>query len=425
MANIQIPYSREFITVEIPDENLEGVLESKAHYFQATEDQETIVRNALKNPVDSPPLGELVKGKEKIVLITSDHTRPVPSKITLPILLEEIRKENPKANITILIATGFHRPTTKEEMIDKFGEEIVKSEKIVVHDCRDEKQIVKVGTLPSGGELWLNKIAMEADLLIAEGFIEPHFFAGFSGGRKSILPGIAGKNTVLANHCSKFIASEYSRTGILKRNPIHKDMKFAAQAAKLAFILNVVIDNEKKIIHAVAGDSLTAHEAGCKFVEELASVKAKPADIVITSNGGYPLDQNIYQSVKSMTAAEASSKENAIIIVVSACNDGHGGEGFYNTFKNASGPQEVMDRIMKIPMEETIPDQWESQILARILIHHEVILVTDQCDPQLIKSMHMTHAKTLKEALEIAKKKKGKNATITVIPDGVSVIVQE
>lgn len=425
MEAIQIPYSRKFITVEIPDKNLEGILESKAHHFQSTEDQETIVRNALKNPVDSPPLGELVKGKEKIVLITSDHTRPVPSKITLPILLEEIRRGNPKANITILIATGFHRLTTKKELIDKFGEEIVKREKIVIHDCRDEKQIVKVGTLPSGGELWLNKIAMEADLLIAEGFIEPHFFAGFSGGRKSILPGIAGENTVLANHCSKFIASEYSRTGILKGNPIHKDMKFAAQSARLAFILNVVIDSEKKIIHAVAGNSVTAHEAGCKFVEKMASVKAKPADIVITSNGGYPLDQNIYQSVKSMTAAEASSKKDSIIIVVSACNDGHGGEGFYNTFKNASGPQEVMDRIMKIPMEETIPDQWESQILARILIHHEVIVVTDQCDPQLIKNMHMTHANTIQEALEIAKKKKGENATITVIPDGVSVIVQK
>lgn len=425
MATIKIPYSRKHITLDIPDENLEGVLESKAHNFKVSEDEETIVKNALKNPIDSLPLRELAKDKEKIVLITSDHTRPVPSKVTLPILLEEIRRGNPQADITILIATGFHRPTTREEMIDKFGEEIVNNEKIVNHDCRDEKQIAKVGILPSGGELWLNKLAMEADLLISEGFIEPHFFAGFSGGRKSILPGIAGKNTVLANHCSKFIDSENSRTGILKENPIHKDMLFAAKAAKLSFILNVVIDSEKKIIHAVAGDSKTAHQEGCKFAENLASVKIKPADIVITSNGGYPLDQNIYQSVKGMTAAEASSKKDSIIIMASACNDGHGGEGFYQTFKEASRPQEVMDEILKTPMEETIPDQWESQILARILIDHEVILVTDQCDPQIIKDMHMTHAKTLKEALEIAQKKKGKDAKITVIPDGVSVIVQK
>ncbi|RBP46972.1 nickel-dependent lactate racemase [Garciella nitratireducens] len=425
MPTISIPYSRKFITAEIPDENLEGILESEAHDFKTNKDQESIVREALKNPMDCPPLTELVKGKKNIVLITSDHTRPVPSKITIPILLEEIRKGNPEAQITILIATGFHRPTTKEEMIDKFGEEIVKKEKIINHDCRQKEQIVKVGILPSGGELWLNKLAVEADLLIGEGFIEPHFFAGFSGGRKSILPGIAGENTVLANHCSKFIASEHSRTGVLKDNPIHKDMLFAAQAAKLSFILNVVIDSQKKIIYAVAGDSRTAHEEGCKFVENLASVKAKPADIVITSNGGYPLDQNIYQSVKSMTAAEASSKEDSIIIVVSACNDGHGGEGFYQTFKNAFSAQQVMDQIMKTPMEETIPDQWESQILARILIHHEVIFVTDQCNPQIIKDMHMNHANTLQEALSMAKKKKGENATITVIPDGVSVIVQK
>lgn len=425
MATVKIPYSREYITLSIPDENLEGILESKAHHFKANEDQETIVRNALKSPIDSPALRELTKNKQKIVLITSDHTRPVPSKITLPILLEEIRAGSPEADITILIATGFHRPTTREEMIDKFGQDIVNNEKIVNHECRDKEMMVKVGILPSGGELWLNKIAMEADLLISEGFIEPHFFAGFSGGRKSVLPGVAGKTTVLANHCSKFIASDSSRTGILSENPIHKDMMFAAEAAQLAFILNVVIDSEKKIIYAVAGDKVTAHQEGCKFVTDLASVDAKPADIVITSNGGYPLDQNIYQAVKGMTAAEASAKENGVIIIAAACNDGHGGEDFYQTFLKASGPQEIMDTIMKTPMEETAPDQWESQILSRILINHKVILVTDQCDPQMIEDMYMIHAKTIEDALDIAREIKGQDARITLIPDGVSVIVKK
>lgn len=425
MTKVKIPYSREFIPLDIPDKNIEGILESTAHHFKPDEDQESLVKNALENPIDSLLLRELAKGKEKIVLITSDHTRPVPSKITLPILLEEIRKGNPQADITILIATGFHRSTTREEMIDKFGKEIVDHEKIINHDCRDQQQLIKVGILPSGGELWLNKLAMEADLLLSEGFIEPHFFAGFSGGRKSVLPGIAGETTVLSNHCSKFISSKHSRTGSLKENPIHRDMMFAAKKAKLSFILNVVIDNQKKIIHAVAGDSLGAHQAGCQFVEDLASVKAKPADIVITSNGGYPLDQNIYQAVKGMTAAEASSKKDSLIIIAAACNDGHGGQGFYETFRNASGPQEVMEEILKTPMEKTKPDQWESQILARILMEHEVILVSDQCDPQIIKDMHMSYAKSLEEALDIARRQKGKDAKITLIPDGVSVIVKK
>ncbi|TCQ03249.1 nickel-dependent lactate racemase [Serpentinicella alkaliphila] len=420
---VKIPYSRGFVDLEVKDTNLLGVLESKAHHFKTEDDQETIVRKALESPISSPRLKDLAKEKNNIVIITSDHTRPVPSKITLPILLEEIRSGNPTADITILIATGFHRLTTREEMINKFGEDIVNNEKLVNHDCWDDKNLVDVGILPSGGKLILNKLAMEADLLVAEGFIEPHFFAGFSGGRKSVLPGVASGTTVLANHCSKFIASEFARTGWLEGNPIHKDMLFAAEAANLAFILNVVIDADKKVINAFAGNRVLAHETGCKFVTELASVKSIPADIVITSNGGYPLDQNIYQAVKGMTAAEATANEDAVIIIAAACNDGHGGKAFYDTFVENPTPQSIMDKILQIPMESTIPDQWESQILARVLIKHKVILVTDQCDPQLVRDMKMIHAYTLDEALKMAYEIKGQNATVTVVPDGVSVIV--
>jgi nickel-dependent lactate racemase len=425
MTIVKIPYSKGFIDLEVSERNLIGVLESKAHHFKTEDDQVTIAKKALQNPIGSPRLRELAKGKNNIVIITSDHTRPVPSKITMPLLLEEIRSGNPDADITILIATGFHRLTTHEEMVNKFGEEIVKNEKFVNHDCRDKNSLVDVGILPSGGKLILNKLAMEADLLVAEGFIEPHFFAGFSGGRKSVLPGVASGTTVLANHCSKFIASEYARAGTLEGNPLHKDMVYAAEAANLAFILNVVIDSEKRIINAFAGHRTAAHETGCEFVSELASVKAQPADIAITSNGGYPLDQNIYQSVKGMTAAEATAKENGVIIIAAACNDGHGGEAFYNTFLENPTAQSIMDKIMQIPMESTIPDQWESQILARILIKYKVILVTDQCDPKMVTDMHMLHAYTLEEALKMAYEIKGADATVTVVPDGVSVIVQK
>jgi nickel-dependent lactate racemase len=284
--------------------------------------------------------------------------------------------------------------------------------------------MISAGTLPSGGELLLNKLAMETELLISEGFIEPHFFAGFSGGRKSVLPGVASAKTVMANHCSEFIASEYARSGVLENNPLHMDMLYAAKQAKLAFIFNVVIDSEKNVIKAFAGDSELAHLEGCKFVMELASVKAVKADIAISTNGGYPLDQNIYQSVKGMTAAEATCKENGVIIMVSACNDGHGGQSFYDNIANASSPREVLDRVIKVGRNETAPDQWEFQILARILDKFTVIFVTDMCDPCMIKKMHMQHAFTFEEALERALEIKGQDATITVIPDGVSVVVR-
>ena len=359
-----------------------------------------------------------------MVIITSDHTRPVPSKITLPIILRRIRKANPNIDIKILIATGFHRPTTREEMINKFGREIVENETIINHVSTDDSSLVHVGTLPSGGDLILNKLAIEAELLIAEGFIESHFFAGFSGGRKSVLPGIASAKTIMANHCSEFIASPNARTGILKNNPVHKDMLYAAQKAKLAFILNVVIDGEKNIINAFAGDSAEAHLTGCEFVLDIAKVDKKLSDIAVVTNGGYPLDQNIYQAVKGMTAAEATCKEGGVIIMIAACNDGHGGQSFYDNVAGVKTPRELLERIAKVPRNETVPDQWEFQILSRTLDKYTVFIVSDMCDPEMIKNMHMNHAYTFNEALEKAYEIKGKNSKVVVIPDGVSVIVR-
>lgn len=423
MKQVRLPYGKEFIELEVGDDV--DILVSQAGDFKAEKSQEDLVRDALAHPIGTEKLSELVKGKKTITIISSDHTRPVPSAITMPILLEEIGSTNPDAEITILIATGFHRPTTHEELVAKYGQEIVDNEHIVVHKSGVDEDMVELDTLPSGGRLLLNKYAINTDLLIAEGFIEPHFFAGFSGGRKSVLPGVASEKTVLANHCSKFIASDYSRTGILKENPIHKDMEFAAEQAKLAFILNVVIDAEKKIINAFAGDRVKAHFEGTEFVRGLSTIDGVNADIAITSNGGYPLDQNVYQSVKSMTAAEAAAADDGVIIEVSRCNDGHGGESFYKTFKEAATPKDVEDRVLQIPMEETIPDQWEIQILARILVRHKVIFVTDPENRQLIEDMHMTYAESLEEALRMAKEIKGEDAKIAFVPDGVSVIVNK
>lgn len=206
----------------------------------------------------------------------------------MPLLLEEIRRNNPDAGITILIATGMHRPTTDDELREKLGDSIVEQEKIVVHKAEKEEDMAYFGILPSGGELWLNCLVKEADLVVAEGFVEPHFFAGFSGGRKSILPGIAAKRTVLYNHNARFVGDEKARQGNLQDNPIHRDMLFAAKAAKLSFILNVLIDEKKCVKAAFAGNLESAHEAGCQLCRKWTGVKAAKADIAITSNGGYP-----------------------------------------------------------------------------------------------------------------------------------------
>lgn len=417
-----IPYHKTHIQIEIPDKNFVCSLVSHSENYKRNGSEQEIVERALDNPIGSKSLEELVQGKRCMVIISSDHTRPVPSRVTMPIILRRIREANPDIKITILIATGFHRPTTRQELIDRYGEEIVERENIVVHRSRDD-EMADLGTLPSGGKLLLNKVAIDTDLLIAEGFIEAHFFAGFSGGRKAVLPGIASATTVMANHCSEFIASPYARTGLLEDNPIHRDMLYAAAQAKLAFILNVVIDAKKEVIAAFAGDSQKAHVKGCEFVLNISQVKKNPTDIVITTNGGYPLDQNIYQSVKGMTAAEANCRAGGVIIMVAGLSDGHGGESFCKMVTEAKSPQKLLEEISHIPRNETKPDQWEAQILCRILSKYKVIMVTDMCDERLILGMHMEHAKTFDEALARAFEIKGENATVSLIPDGVSVIV--
>jgi len=428
MTRIKLPYGRGVLSTDIPTKRIRGIFEpkycqGKDQPAEAVTGESAFVEEALAVPIASSRLQELARGKRRIVIISSDHTRPVPSRITMPLLLAEIRRGNPNAEITILVATGFHRATTGEELRERFGEEVIKMARVVVHDCSDQKNLVYLGKLPSGGDLVLNRLAVEADLLTAEGFIEPHLFAGFSGGRKSVLPGIASRDTIMANHCAGFIAHPHCRAGILDDNPIHKDMLYAAQAARLAFILNVVLDSGKRIIKAFAGHYNEAHLQGCRYVQDLSGVKAASADIVITTNGGYPLDQNVYQAVKCMTAAEAICKEKGVIIAVSQCSDGHGGTDFYETFVNAARVEDIMRDIVARPADKTVADQWQSQLLARILLKYNVIMVTD-APREMIEKMKMKWAPSVQEALKMAENILGNaQATITVIPDGVAVIV--
>ena len=419
---ITLPYGKGTVSADVPESRLVGVFRSSLPVAAA--DPVAEVERALDAPIGSPRLEELAKDAKTCVVIASDHTRPVPSKVLMPSLLARLRRGNPSIDVTILIATGFHRLTTRDELVAKFGEDIVARERIVVHDSGDAASLVDAGTLPSGGKLLVNRLVMAADLVCSEGFIEPHFFAGFSGGRKSVLPGVVSRTTVLANHCAEFIASPFARTGNLEGNPIHRDMLFAAKTARLAFILNVVIDGEKRIVKAFAGDREQAHAAGCAFLKDIARVRVPVSDIVVTSNGGYPLDQNVYQSVKGMSAAEAVCRDGGVIVMCASCADGAGGESFRRNLTEAKTPRELLDRIAQVPRDKTEPDQWEFQILARVLDRHTVIVVTRDCDHAMLNGMHLETASTLDEALARATARAGADARIAVIPDGVSVIAE-
>ncbi len=425
MKEILFPYGKTKLAYSFEEKELAGVLTAELEQYVPQGSPRELVEKALQNPIGTPPLKELARGKKNIVIIASDHTRPVPSKVILPPMLREIRAGSPDAKITILIATGCHRETTKQELVDKFGAEFVEKEHIYIHDCDESEKLRNIGTLPSGGECEINTIALDADLLLAEGFIEPHFFAGFSGGRKSVLPGVAGRTTVLSNHCSEFIDSEYARTGILENNPIHEDMLWAAKQAKLAFIVNVVLDGEKNAIYAVAGAPEMAHKDGVAFLNALCGAKAVPADVVITTNGGYPLDQNVYQAVKGMTAAEATVKEGGVIVMLAKSNDGIGGDHFYHQLADEPDIEKTMALFLSRGRKETVPDQWQTQILLRILQHAKVVYVSEMEDA-LVEKMHMTPAHSIQEALKIAKDLLGtEDVKIAAIPDGVSVIVRK
>ena len=420
---IKIPYGKTFQTLNI-EEGFE-LLESKIQELEAGADGGAIVRAAMDSPIGSPKLRELAAGKKNAVLIISDHTRPVPSKDIVPFMLEELRAGNPDIEITMLVATGCHRGTTPEELVHKLGEDIVSREHIVVHDC-DSSPLTDLGPLPSGARLVVNSLVAQADLVVSEGFIEPHFFAGYSGGRKSILPGVCSRVTVLGNHCADFIDDPKARMGVIDGNPINRDMERAARMAKLAYIVNVIVNEAHEVVAAFAGDPIEAHHAGCAYLARYCEVEQKQkADIVITSNGGAPLDQNAYQAVKGLTTAADAAADGAALIICAECADGIGGDSFYKALSECANPVELLEDIRRVPMDETVPDQWQYQILARILEKHHVYFVARKDMEEAVNAMKMEYAPSLEEAYARARALKGASARVAVIPNGVSLIIKQ
>lgn len=412
---IMLPYGRASIVYEA---SASRVITSGINQLAPAGDGQMIVQRAMAEPYGGQTLAALAAGKKSACIIISDHTRPVPSQDILPPMLRELRMGNPDIDVTLLVATGCHRSTTPAELRQKLGS-IADEEKTVIHDAFDLTKNVFLGTLPSGAPLLIDRCAAETELLISEGFIEPHFFAGFSGGRKSVLPGICASQTVYANHCSAFIDSPYARTGVLEGNPIHLDMLAAAHMAKLQYLVNAVIDAKHRTVAAFAGDFELAHAAGVAFLRSHCMVHPIPGDVVITTNGGAPLDQNLYQCVKALTAAEATARPGADIILCAEMADGIGGDQFYHDMIACENPSALYRKYLQTPQAETHADQWQTQILCRILMHHRVIVVTRPQMQSVIEAMKMCYAPDLQTALSMTN-----GGDITVVPDGVSVWIQ-
>lgn len=419
---VHMPYGKTLLSLDLPDDRVVAILQSKS--FNALLDEKKIIQDALNNPVGCSRLVDLSLNRRSVCIIVSDYTRATPNRLLLPPIIESLKEAGVKTGeIKILVAYGLHKPAPRELLKEFLGAEIIEEMEVIDHDAEREADLVHIGKTSFGTKLSVNRHVVNSDLVILTGLIEPHFFAGYSGGRKSILPGVAGREAIFNNHGYRMIMHPLARYGVLEGNPIHEDMVESIKMIKREmYVVNVVIDKGHRVVGAFAGDVFEAHLRGVRFLDEHVRVKSPmKADIVVTSNGGYPLDRDLYQAVKGMATGELVVRDGGVIIVFAECIDGvgRGHEEFYRLMAEAKSPDEVLERIKR---EEPIKDQWEAQILARILKTAKIILVTKNIKHNVIEEMHMVPASSPEEAIEEAYKIAGEKPNIIVIPEGPYVI---
>ncbi len=390
------------------------------------EDPINAIRNAIKNPRGTPSLKKIVKRKKgikSVCIVVSDATRPVPSHLLLKGLLKELSAYGLQEDkILVLIATGLHRASRKDEIERILGENLTSNVKIVNHIARDKNSLAYLGNTINNIPLYINKHYYESDLKILTGYVEPHFFFGFSGGRKSIVPGIAGAETILANHSAENIASPNARFGIYKNNPMAENSTEFAKLVGVDFVVNVSINEKHEITQVAAGDLERVHKKLVNYqLKHIFKEVQEPFDIVVCGNGGYPLDLNLYQAVKSMAIGEMAVKKNGTIISVNECVDGIGGgqDEFKELLFSEMSPEEIYKKVLN--KEIVVPDQWETQVLTRIMMMAEVYIVSKLKEDE-IGNIGLKHAKTVEEAIRKSLNKHGSKAKILFLPNGPQIL---
>jgi nickel-dependent lactate racemase len=413
---VRLAYGKEGLAVEVPADAV--VIEPK--YVPGLPDEQAALREALRQPINSPPLRQIAKPGNRVTVVHTDITRATPNDRILPPLLAELEAAGVKReDITLLNALGTHRFQTPEELKAMLGADIVANYRCLQHDGYDDANLVPMGKTRLGHDVRINRHFVEADVRILTGFIEPHFFAGFSGGPKGVLPSIAGAESVVSNHGARMIGDPKSTWGITRGNPIWEEMLEAARMTKPSFLLNVSMNRDKQITGVFAGEMAAAHEAGCKFVGSCAMVPVPaPFDVVITSNSGYPLDLNLYQSVKGMSAASQVVRQGGSIIIASQCWDGVPDHGcFGRLLREVKSPKEMLDRVNSPGFSS--PDQWQVQVLAMVRSKAEVYVRADGLNDRQITDALLRPCRRIEETLgELLANGNGRKPTICVLPEG-------
>jgi nickel-dependent lactate racemase len=418
-VKVKLAYGKGELDLHLPDDLNVDIIQPQ--HVEPLADQADAAREALRDPIGSRPLRDTVKSSDTVAIVCNDITRPTPYRMILPALLGELSHVR-DSNVVLLIATGTHRPCTPDELEAMLGPDTVRRFRIVQNDAYDHDTHASVGTTASGNPVWIHKKYLHCDVRILTGFIEPHFFAGFSGGGKTCMPGLALFETIRKNHSARNLDHPNATWGVTRGNPVWEEIREAARMAGPAFLLNVGLNREKKITAVFAGDLEQSHERGCAFVRRHAMAPvAAPYDIVIAGNGGYPLDLNLYQSVKAMSAAARILKPGGSIIVAASCWDGIPDHGHYkHMLFEAASPASLLARIRA--GDCPVQDAWQVQIHAAICDRTDVYLFSEHLTDEEIERAMLRPCRDIAATVDRLLESYGRSASICILPDGPQTI---
>ncbi len=417
---VVLSYGKTGLPVDLPDDNVSVV---RPVFVPGLDDEQCAVADALKHPIGCPALEDMVRASDTVAVVFCDATRPVPNRRILPVVLGELESAGVRRDQVVLInALGTHRPSPPEELVELLGEGLVRDYRVVQHDCRDRNMMAPAGRLSTGREFWVNRDYLNADFKILTGFIEPHFFAGFSGGGKLVFPGVASLDNIKEAHGYRILSHAKSTWGITHGNPVWELLTEGALLTAPDFIVNVALNSEKAITSVFAGELRAAHAAGAQHAKRTAMRAVRePFDVVITTNSGYPLDRNVYQTVKGISAAASIVRDGGAIIAAAECIDGiPEGSHFHQLLQRAGGPERALELIAESGF--SMQDQWQVQLQAEIQMRADVYLYSHRLSPDEIRTTMLKPCERIEDTLADLLRVYGPDARICALPEGPQTI---
>ena len=410
-----LAYGKKRLEVNLPGEWDITIVEPQ--FLDGVIEPASSILDALDNPIGVPPLNKLLSTDQRIGIVINDITRATPTQMMVQTIVGEVLKVVSKHQITIFVALGTHRKNTEAELRNILGDYLHNSFSIVQNNPFDKETQLYLGKTTRGHEIWINRDFAECDLHILTGFIEPHFFAGFSGGGKAIMPGMGGLETIMENHSAEMIASPNATWGVTHGNPIWEEIQEISQLFN-PFLVNVAMNRDKQITRVFVGDLIQAHEAGCKFAKQTAMAPVNDLfDIVVTSNSGYPLDLNLYQAVKGMSAAAKIVKDNGVIIMAAECWDGIPEHGkFADLISGAISPAALLESILSPGFKQQ--DQWQAQVLAQILLKADIYVHSENLTEEVLETFFLKAAADLETTLHTLSSKFAGRPRLCLLPEG-------